>query len=108
MSYNGSSFNRYRQNRPKVDASSFDSALSHTRRSDASEKKEEKFSRPFLHAFACGQVSSPDLYRLKESAKIFETFPYSVSDTDSYERSGDEDKITPKQTYRTKSKGHHY
>ena len=33
-------FNRYRQKRSKVDASIFDSALSHTRRSDASEKKE--------------------------------------------------------------------
>ena len=33
--------NRYRRKRPKVDASIFDSALSHTRRSDASEKKEE-------------------------------------------------------------------
>ena len=35
-------FIRYRRKRPKVDASIFDSALSHTRRSDASEKKEEK------------------------------------------------------------------
>ena len=34
-------FNRYRRKRPKVDASIFDSALSHTRRSDASEKREE-------------------------------------------------------------------
>ena len=34
--------NRYRRKRPKVDASFFDSALSHTRRSDASEKKEKK------------------------------------------------------------------
>ena len=33
--------NRYRRKRPKVDASIFDSALSHTRRSDVSEKKEE-------------------------------------------------------------------
>ena len=31
--------NRYRRKRPKVDASIFDSALSHTRRSEASEKK---------------------------------------------------------------------
>ena len=31
----------HRRNRPKVDASIFDSALSHTRRSDASEKREE-------------------------------------------------------------------
>ena len=33
--------NRYRRKRPKVDASIFDSALSHTRRSDASKKREE-------------------------------------------------------------------
>ena len=33
------SFDRYRRKRPKVDASIFDSALSHTRRSDAWEKK---------------------------------------------------------------------
>ena len=33
--------NRYRRKRPKVDASIFDSALSHTRRSKALEKKEE-------------------------------------------------------------------
>ena len=31
----------YRRKRPKVDASVFDSTLSHTRRSDASEKREE-------------------------------------------------------------------
>ena len=36
------SFNRYRRKRPKVDASIFDSARSHTRRSDASEKKRRK------------------------------------------------------------------
>ena len=34
--------NRYRRKRPKVDASIFDSALSHTRRSDASDKKRRK------------------------------------------------------------------
>ena len=33
--------NRYRRIRNKVDASIFDSALSHTRRSDASEKRKE-------------------------------------------------------------------
>ena len=32
---------RYRRNRPKVDASIFDSELRHTRRSGASEKREE-------------------------------------------------------------------
>ena len=35
------SFNRYRRKHPKVDASIFDSELSHTRRSDASQKREE-------------------------------------------------------------------
>ena len=35
-------FNRYRRKRPKVDASIFDSALSHTRLLNASEKREEK------------------------------------------------------------------
>ena len=49
--------NRYRRKRPKVDASIFDSALSHTRRSDASEKK-KKIACPLLAEFACGQVSS--------------------------------------------------
>ena len=34
--------NRYRQKCPKVDASIFDSALSHTRRSDASDKKKRR------------------------------------------------------------------
>ena len=55
--------NRYRRERPKVDTSIFDLALSHTRRSDASEKKEEPSVSTFgrIH---CGQVSSPRLYRL--------------------------------------------
>ena len=35
------SINRYRRKCPKVDASIFDSALSHTCRSDAPEKKEK-------------------------------------------------------------------
>ena len=39
---NSLSFNRDRRKRPKVDAGIFDSALSHTRRSDASEKKKRK------------------------------------------------------------------
>ena len=33
--------NRYRRKRPKLDASIFDTALSHTRRSDTSEKREK-------------------------------------------------------------------
>ena len=51
-----------RRKRPKVDASIFDSALSHTRRTDASEKK-KKIVRPVLEVIACGQVSNPRLYR---------------------------------------------
>ena len=61
-------FNRCRRKRSKVDASIFDSALSHTRRSDASEKREENIVvalRSLLNVFACGQVSSPHLYRLR-------------------------------------------
>ena len=56
--------NRYRRKRPKVDATIFDSALSHTRRLEASEKKEKKIACPLLDVFACGQVSSPRLNRL--------------------------------------------
>ena len=57
-------FNRYRRICTKEDANIFDSALSHTRRSDASEKKRRKDSRRLRCKFACGQVSSPRLYRL--------------------------------------------
>ena len=59
-------FNRYRRKRPKVDASIFDSALSHSCRSDSSEKI-EKIACLLLDVFACGQVSSPRLYRLKSN-----------------------------------------
>ena len=59
-------FNRYRRKHSKGNASIFDSALSHTRRSNASEK-EKKIACPLLDVFACGQVSSPRLYRLKIS-----------------------------------------
>ena len=55
--------NRYRRICTKVDAIIFDSALSHTRRSDVSEKR-RKYSRQLWCKFACGQVSSPRLYRL--------------------------------------------
>ena len=58
--------NRYRRKRPKVDASIFDYALSHTRRSEASEKKEKKIACPLLDVFAYGQVSSPRMYRFKQ------------------------------------------
>ena len=55
---------RYWRKRPKVDASIFDSALSHTRRSDASEKKEEN------------SVSTFGRFRLWTS---FESSPVSVN-----------------------------
>ena len=38
-----------------------------TRRSEASEKKRKKYSCPLWCKFACGQVSSPRLYRLTYS-----------------------------------------
>ena len=53
-----------------MNASIFDSALSHIRRSDASEKREENSMvalRSLLNVFACGQVSCPRLYRLKST-----------------------------------------
>ena len=59
----GFGINRYRRKRPKVDASIFDSALSHTRCSDASEKKEEN------------SVSTFERFRLWTS---FESSPVSV------------------------------
>ena len=55
--------NRYKRKSPKVDASIFDSALSHTRRSDASEKKE------------VNSASSFERFRLWTS---FESSPVSV------------------------------
>ena len=39
--------NLYRRKRPKVDANIFDSALSHTRRSDKSKKREENSAFTF-------------------------------------------------------------
>ena len=62
------SFNRYRRKRPKVDASISDAALSHTWLilvTRTRRKKRRKYSCPLLDVFACGQVSSPRLYRLK-------------------------------------------
>ena len=58
-------FNRYRRKRSKENASIFDSALSHTRRSDSSEKNEKKIACPLLHVFACGQVSRPPIVSVK-------------------------------------------
>ena len=67
LRYEKKRFNRYRRKRPKVDASIFDSALSHTRCQDASKKKEGNnvvALRSLFDVLACGQVSSPRLYRL--------------------------------------------
>ena len=49
----------------------FDWALSHTRRSDAAEKKKKKIACTLWTKFACGQVSSPRLYRLKNVEKFW-------------------------------------
>ena len=60
-------FIRYRRKRLKVNASNFDSVVSHTRRSGALEIREVNSvvaQRSLLNIFACGQVSSPRLYRL--------------------------------------------
>ena len=60
-------FNRHRPKLSKVNASIFDLALSHTRRSDSSEKREENsvvVVRSLFNVFACEQVSSSRLYRL--------------------------------------------
>ena len=56
-----------------MNASIFDSALSHTRRSDAWEKKKKKIACTLLDVFACGQVSSPRLYRLRLKTKRVKT-----------------------------------
>ena len=65
----GISINRYRRKRPKVDASIFDLALSHTRRSDASEKREENsvstFGRFCLWtSFESSPVSVKSCYKM--------------------------------------------
>ena len=66
--------NRYRRKRPKVDASIFDSALSHTRRSDSSEKREKSvstFGRLRLWAnFESSPVSVNALESLLKIAKF--------------------------------------
>ena len=62
-------FNRYRRKRSKVNTSIFDSALSHTRRPDASEKREENSVSTFERfrlwtSFESSPVSVKDLLRL--------------------------------------------
>ena len=54
-----------------MDESIFDWALSHTRRSNASEKEEENSVvalRSLLNVIACGRISSPRLYRVRLKA----------------------------------------
>ena len=63
-------FNRYSRKRPKVDAGIFNSALSHTRRSDATEKR-KKIACPLSDVFSCGQVSSPRLFRIRSFIGTF-------------------------------------
>ena len=60
-------FDRYRRKRPKVDVRIFDSVLSHTRRSDASEKRRRKSEE--------NSVSTFGRFRLCTS---FESSPVSV------------------------------
>ena len=70
----GLSLNRNRRKRPKVDARSLGTeSYSSLRRV---EKKENKIACPLLDVFACGQVSSPRLYRLTKISekKIFLAF----------------------------------
>ena len=68
--------NRYRRKRSKVNASIFDSALSHTRRSDASEKKRRKLRSGAAFTF--------ERFRLWAS---FESSPVSVNcESSSYEK----------------------
>ena len=62
--------NRYRRKRPKVDASIFDSALSHTRRSDASEKRDENSESTFGHfRLWTSFASSPVSVKLRNTMK---------------------------------------
>ena len=68
--------NRYRRKRPKVDASIFDSALSHTRRSDASEKREENRMSTFGHfRLWTSFESSPVSVKKKLSFIVPKTLP---------------------------------
>ena len=58
MLWNRNIFNRYRRKRPKVDAGIFDSALSHTRRSDTSEKRDENSVSTFGRFRLCTTFAS--------------------------------------------------
>ena len=59
-------FNRYRRKSPKVEASIFDSALSHTRRSDASKKRRKILASTFGR-FRVGTSFEFSLYRLSRT-----------------------------------------
>ena len=64
--------NRYRQKRPKVDASIVDSALSPTRRSDASKKSVPTFGRFRLWtSFESSPVSVNSPWRLRENWGLY-------------------------------------
>ena len=52
----------------------FDSALSHTSRSAAAEKKKKKIACTLWTKFACGQVLSPRLYRLSSNLGLSSIF----------------------------------
>ena len=63
-------FNRYKRIYTKEDASIFDWALSHTRRSHAAEKKEKKILASILVQIRLWAISSPRLYRFRTSFVI--------------------------------------
>ena len=70
--------NRYRRKRPKVNASIFDSALSHTHRSDASEKKNKvkvlksalARSRPNVILLICDDFGIGDFQVYNKNSKV--------------------------------------
>ena len=77
------SLNRYRRKRPKVDASIFDSVLSHTRRSDVSEKKKKILASIFERfrlwtSLESSPVSVKLRKTLKRIKKIFQTLLFDL------------------------------
>ena len=56
--------NRYRRKRPKVDASIFRLGAESYSSLGRVGKKEKRIACPLLDVLACGQVSTPRLYRL--------------------------------------------
>ena len=73
---NKPAFNRYSRKRLKVDASIFRLGAESYSSLERVEKK-KKIACPLLDVFACGQVSSPRLYRLRVYLTIIFP-PYSI------------------------------